>query len=295
VLTPESLFRVLNEFDGGAQVELDVLREEQQLTLTLELPPDHKRVLVDEEVSTAGAVNPDHQRIGNGDRTGRTATVEELQQIVAQQQQQIDWLYNALMDVANSTGVASNGWGAWPGVFPFGFAGGTGTGTDANGDGIIDQDANGDGLIDEDSNGDGIIDEDSDGDGVIDDVNGDGVLDRDIDGDGILDVDVTGDGVIDPSGQTPPDTTPMERLPIDKREGGIDVPPAQPEEPDRVRNPRRRDTARPPAQPGNAVPPTRRPAPTTSGPNTPVPGANQPIAPPAGTGGVAPGGGTGTP
>ena len=56
MLTPESLFRVLNEFDGGSQVELDVLREEQEMTLTLELPADHERVLVDNDVSTAGAV-----------------------------------------------------------------------------------------------------------------------------------------------------------------------------------------------------------------------------------------------
>jgi membrane-associated protease RseP (regulator of RpoE activity) len=328
VLTPESLFRVLNELDGGAQVELDVLRDEQELSLTLELPADHKRVLVDNEVSTAGAANPDHQRVGYGDRTGRTASVEELQQIVARQQEQIDWLYNALMDVSSATGVATNGWGAFPGSFPFGFSGvaaGDG-GTDVNGDGFIDQDVNGDGLIDVDTNGDGIIDEDSDGDGVIDDVNGDGVLDRDIDGDGIRDVDVNGDGVIDPSGQTPPDTTPLERRP--GRETGVDLPPGEPQEPAELRD-RRRDSGTtpdgrphpgyigPPVRrpggtdsgtngdasgaapddrpPGLIGPPVRRPAPTTSNPN--VPGATQPVAPAPGAGAAPPatGGNAGTP
>jgi membrane-associated protease RseP (regulator of RpoE activity) len=289
VLTPESLFRVLNEFDGGSQVKLDVLREEQEMTLTLELPADHERVLVDNDVSTAGAVNPDYQRIGNGDRTGRTATVEELQMIVARQQEQIDWLYNALVEVAGATGVATNDWGAWPAAFPFGFSGvvaGAG-GTDANGDGIIDQDANGDGLIDVDTNGDGIIDEDSDGDGVIDDVNGDGVVDRDIDGDGILDVDVTGDGVIDPSGQTPPDTTPLERRP--GRETEIDLPPGEPFEPAEPRTRQRQNGATPDGrpQPGSSRPPVRRPAPMTSEPGAPAPGATPtPGAPGANAGGT---------
>lgn len=273
VLTPESLFRVLNEFDGGAQVELALLRDKQEIEVTLELPADHKRVLVEEEVSTAGAVNPDHQRIAAGDRTGRTATVEELEQIVARQQEQIDWLYNALMDVADSTRVGTNDWGAWPMSWPFGaFA--TGAGVDSNGDG----------LIDVDTNGDGIVDEDLDGDGQIDDVNGDGIVDRDIDSDGILDSDLDGDGVVDPSGQTPPDTTPQERL--ERRDRGTFPPPDKEVEFDKPLDERNRTpNAR---QPRAVQPPARRPAPITSGPGTPgSPAAPQSPNPGAG---AAPGG-----
>lgn len=257
VLTPESLFRVLNELEGGAHVELEVLRGDQEMNLTLELPATHERVLVDTGVSTAGAVNPDYQRVGAGDRTGRTATIEELQQVVARQQEQINWLYNALMEVADATNVATNGWGAWPAAFPFGFGGvvaGTGTG-------VVD--ANGDGIPDVDTNGDGIIDEDSDGDGILDDVNGDGVLDRDIDGDGIRDTDVNGDGVIDPSGQTPPDTTPLDRRP--PKQIDIDVPPGNTDELPTLRNGRRPNADADTRPPGYIGPPVRRPGPTGTG------------------------------
>ena len=225
VLTPESLFRVLNEFDGGSTVELVVLRDREELSYSLELPEIHKRVLVDAgENSTSGAVNPDFRRVATGDRMGQ-AGVQELQAIIARQQEQIDWLYNALLDVAQTSGVATNGWGA----YPLGFAGGFGFAGD---NGIID------------TNGDGIPDQDIDGDGVIDDVNGDGVRDRDIDGDGILDVDLDGDGVIDPSGQTPPDTTPLDRLP--GREVERDIP-GTPYEIPELRD-RNRDRQRPGAK-----------------------------------------------
>lgn len=295
VLTPESLFRVLNEFDGGSTVELVVLRDKEEMSFSLDLPEEHERVLVDSsETSTSGAVNPDHQRVATGDRMGQ-ANVQELQAIIARQQEQIDWLYNALLDVADGTGVATNGWGA----YPLGFAGGFGfNGTNTN------TDANGDGIPDEDTNGDGIIDEDLDGDGVIDDVNGDGVRDRDIDSDGILDVDLDGDGVIDPSGQTPPDTTPMDRRPGRQRE--VDVPGTPDELPElynRNRNgSRTRQGINPDAErphPEYIGPPVRRPGATQPGATQPgptQPGAGQPGAttPPA-TGGTAPGGTGGTP
>lgn len=270
VLTPESLFRVLNEFDGGSTVELVVLRDKEEMSFSLDLPEDHERVLVDaSETSTSGAVNPDHQRVATGDRMGN-ASVQELQAIVARQQEQIDWLYNALMDVADGTGVPTNGWGA----YPLGFAGGFGL----NGDnGILD------------SNGDGIADQDLDGDGVIDDVNGDGVRDRDIDSDGILDVDLDGDGVIDPSGQTPPDTTPLDRRP--GRDTGRDVPSIPDELPElRNRNNRRQPGAN--QQPGSTQPGNNRPGVNQPRPNQPVapqPGAAPSPATPPATGGNIPG------
>ncbi len=278
VLTPESLFRVLNEFDGGTNVELVVLRDGEEMSFTLELPEGHERVLVDtSETSTHGAVNPDFQRYPNGDRMGQ-ASVQELQAIVARQQEQIDWLYNALMQTASATGVATNGWGA----FPAGFAGGFGF----NGAPV---DANGDGVPDQDTNGDGIIDEDLDGDGVIDDVNGDGVRDRDIDSDGILDVDLDGDGVIDPSGQTPPDTTPMDRLPGRETDIDVPVPPNElPELRNGNRNRQRTNTTGDRPHPEYIGPPVRQPGSNTR-PGPAQPGtAPAPATPPA-TGGAAPG------
>lgn len=276
VLTPDSLFRVLNEFDGGTTVELVVIRDGDEMSFTMTLPEDHERVLVDETVSTSGAVNPEPQRMAAGDRMGN-ASVPELQQIVARQQEQIDWLYNALMNLSEQTGANTNGWGG----YPFGFAGGAGLGS-------TQTDSNGDGIPDTDLNGDGIIDEDSDGDGIIDDVNGDGVPDQDIDNDGIPDTDVDGDGVVDPSGQSPPDTTPMDRLPIERREAGTDVP-NLPTGPDTIQ--RQRPGQRRGQQP--ALPrATPRPQPTP--PATGVrPGAG--VTPPAGGTGVTPPAGGATP
>ncbi len=103
VLTPDSVFRVLNEFDGGSKVELIVLREGEELSFSLVLPEDHERVLVDGVEPTPTADGNDNVR-RTSNETHLVQRVRELEQANLLQQRQIQFLYNALVDTRNQLG-----------------------------------------------------------------------------------------------------------------------------------------------------------------------------------------------
>jgi predicted metalloprotease with PDZ domain len=128
VLTPDSLFRVLNEFDGGSKVEIVVLRDGEELDFALILPEDHERVLV-EGVEPTPTVDENDSVRRTPNETHLVQRVRELEQANLLQQRQIQFLYNALVDTRNQLGYP-----ALSTAVPFlGFpAAGDGTGTGEN-------------------------------------------------------------------------------------------------------------------------------------------------------------------
>jgi hypothetical protein len=104
VLTPDSLFRVLNEFDGGSKVELVVLREGEELKFSLVLPEEHERVLV-EGVERGPTVDVDEWGRTRGSREGNLQQrVRQLEASQIAQQRQIQYLYEALVNTRNQLG-----------------------------------------------------------------------------------------------------------------------------------------------------------------------------------------------
>jgi hypothetical protein len=105
VLTPDSVYRVLNEFDGGAKVELIVTRLDEEFTYSLILPDDHRRVLVDgvEPQPLASTADDYDATRGTADR-GLLRRLRELEQRQIIQQRQIDYLYRALVATRDQLG-----------------------------------------------------------------------------------------------------------------------------------------------------------------------------------------------
>jgi hypothetical protein len=141
VLTPDSIFRVLNELEGGSKVEVVVLRNEEELTFSQTLPEDHERVLVD-GAEPAPALGTDDTVRGTN-QTHLAQRVRELEQANLQQQRQIQFLYNALVDTRNQLGYPALST-AVPGLFglPAAVDGTTGDGAGVN-DGTDGTGANG--------------------------------------------------------------------------------------------------------------------------------------------------------
>ena len=142
VLTPDSVFRVLNEFDGGSKVELIALREGEELSFSLVLPEDHERVLV-EGVEPTPTVDGNDTVRRTSNETHLVQRVRELEQANLLQQRQIQFLYNALVDTRNQLGYPALST-AVPGLFglPAAVDGTTGDGTGVN-DGTDGTGANG--------------------------------------------------------------------------------------------------------------------------------------------------------
>lgn len=250
VVTPDGLFRVLNNFDAGATVELIAVRNGHKLDVTLVLPENHKKVLVDPAIEPVTAARRD---ISDRRTTAGRVTpqlLEQIQRTQEMQQQQLKYLYDSLLQLAEAAGVGSSLFGT-P-TYPFGvtlpwgaagFGAGAGSnviGFDAHGnpvigftrDGIavaiVGYDSNGNPILDEttlvtpandgannDVNNDGIPDVDTDGDGIADDFNGDGVPDLDRDGDGFP------PRIPDHSGEQQPPR-------VEEREIRSPIPPTQP-------------------------------------------------------------------
>jgi hypothetical protein len=105
VLTPDSVYRVLNEFDGGAKVELVATRLDEEFTYSLILPDDHRRVLVDgvEQQPLASTADDYDATRGTADR-GLLRRLRELEQRQVIQQRQIDYLYRALVATRDQLG-----------------------------------------------------------------------------------------------------------------------------------------------------------------------------------------------
>jgi len=127
ILTPEGLFRVLNQLEGGATVELTVARDGKNLDRTLTLPADHKQVQVDASANNA----PSSHGSLNFNRENRS-DAQLLRQILENQQRQqaqLQYLYNAVQQLAQTAGVNPNSFGGYPGGFGFGGFPGFGAGT----------------------------------------------------------------------------------------------------------------------------------------------------------------------
>lgn len=105
VLTPDSIYRVLNEFDGGTTVELVVLRTGEELTYSLTLPEDHQRLLVDGVEPVPLARDREADYLARGDRDqGLLQRLRELERRQVLQQRQIDYLYRALVATRDQLG-----------------------------------------------------------------------------------------------------------------------------------------------------------------------------------------------
>jgi len=219
VVTPDALFRVLNEFDGGATVELSAVRNGSEMDFKLTLPEEHKKVLVDraEELEGSARNAPDSRRA----RTTDPRLLQQIRRTQEQQQAQLKYLHDGLMQLAQAAGVNSGVLGNSPypfggGVLPIGgFGGGDGTGGnsfpaigfDANGNPVIGVNQAGTalGVVGFNELGYPILAEttlvtplnsgNANGDNVTD-RNGDGIPDVDLDGDGFAE-DYNGDGAPD--------------------------------------------------------------------------------------------------
>ncbi|MFO1092753.1 MAG: PDZ domain-containing protein [Planctomycetaceae bacterium] len=104
VATPEGLFRILNRFDAGANVEITVKRDEEEKKFTITLPNDHEKVLVDPD---ANSTSDDHST-SITIRGNRFSANELLEQILANQQRQqaqLNYLYEAMQRLAQAAGV----------------------------------------------------------------------------------------------------------------------------------------------------------------------------------------------
>lgn len=125
VATPEGLFRILNKFDGGSTVELNIVRNDTPMEFGLTLPDSHKKVLVETSANTA-------PRGAQVDRTRSMRTLSNdhedlLRQILQNQQRQqaqLNYLNEAMQRLAQASGVG----GGVLGVAPFGFGFGQGDG-----------------------------------------------------------------------------------------------------------------------------------------------------------------------
>jgi len=125
VLTPEGLFRVLNEIDGGTEVQLKLDRKGKDFDVTMVLPKDHHKVMVDQSANNAPSLHADRNR---GVR-GRMNDAQLMQQLLANQQRQqaqINYLNDALQRLAQAAGVNNGVLGTPPYGFGPGFLGGLG-------------------------------------------------------------------------------------------------------------------------------------------------------------------------
>jgi membrane-associated protease RseP (regulator of RpoE activity) len=105
VLTPDSIYRILNEFDGGSTVELVVTRTGEELTYSLTLPDDHKRVLVEGVEPVPLASDREAEYLTRGDRDqGLLQRLRELERRQVIQQRQIEYLYRALVATRDQLG-----------------------------------------------------------------------------------------------------------------------------------------------------------------------------------------------
>ncbi|MBL8848693.1 MAG: PDZ domain-containing protein [Planctomycetaceae bacterium] len=219
VVTPKALFRILNEFDGGATVALTAHRNGEEQEFSLTLPAEHKKVLVDPIEETASAGGRNNLSVTSGDRGSHSRLLQQIRRTQEQQQAQLKYLYDGMLQLAQAAGVNQRIFGnsAYPfgGVLPIGGFGVDGTGgTGGNCYGAIGFDAAGNpvigvteagvalGVFGFNENGYPILREttlvtpvNSGGNGTTD-LNGDGIPDGDTNGDGIPD-DYNNDGLPD--------------------------------------------------------------------------------------------------
>jgi len=147
VVTPDALFRVLNEFDGGATVEVTAVRNGDEMDFKLTLPEEHKKVLVDRSEELDAPVRASvNTRMG---RTGDSRTLQQIRRTQEQQQAQLKYLYDGMMQLARAANM-NFGNSPYPfagGVLPIGGLGGIGLGTGDGGFATIGYDANGNPVI----------------------------------------------------------------------------------------------------------------------------------------------------
>jgi hypothetical protein len=221
------------------------------MEFSVRLPEDHKKVLVDAPEDTAPVVRND-LTTSNPRAVSNPRLLRQIRETQEQQQAQIKYLYDGLMQLANATGVNQ---GVFGGVLPVGgFGVGTGTG---NGQCF--------GAIGFDSNGNPVIGFSADGTAI-------GVLSFNADGVPILGettlvtpvnnggagspTDLNGDGVPDEAPQNPPEGNPAEvGDPFPDNPAPVTEPP---DKALRGRTPRGGAATRPgaPAQPPTATPAT---------------------------------------
>jgi len=133
ILTPEGLFRILNDFDGGATVPLIIARNGKELEKTLTLPAGHKKVKVD----TAANIAPSAPQSRSFSRMSDAELLREVLANQQRQQAQLNYLYNAVQQLAQTAGLNPNAFGAYPGGFGFGPGLGFGAGAGGNGNGCF--------------------------------------------------------------------------------------------------------------------------------------------------------------
>jgi hypothetical protein len=206
VVTPEGLFRVLNEFDGGTTVELVAMRTDNELEFTVKLPEDHKKVLVDAD-ETQGPVRTDlATATPRGNINPRL--LQQIRQTQEQQQAQLKYLYDSVLQLANAAGVNRGIFGNYPyagGVLPVGVGIGDGSGTGSGQCfGAIGFDSNGNPVIGFTANGTaiGVLSFNADGVPIL----GETTLVTPVDngGNGADTTDLNNDGIPD---ETEPDPT----------------------------------------------------------------------------------------
>lgn len=124
VATPEGLFRILNKFDGGATVELNVVRNDTPMDFSLTLPEGHEKVLVETSANTVPRRPEDRTRSMRMRANDNEELLRQILQNQQRQQAQLNYLNEALQRLASASGVD----GGILGAAPFGFGLGNGLG-----------------------------------------------------------------------------------------------------------------------------------------------------------------------